>query len=93
MATQESYDNIENILNEEYSEKPEYLNVADEGVKKYISKLFIMNTNSNYLTTKKNQLKQIIGKNRYKKYIIILLILLIIIFCLLISFILYVNSM
>ena len=40
-----------------YSQKPNYLNVADEGIKQYINKLFILNTSSNYLMTKKKSIE------------------------------------
>ena len=67
------------------------LGVSDQGIKDYISKMIQLNTSSNYLTTKKNQFQDIVGKNRYKRDIIILLVILIIVLLLLVIFIVFRN--
>jgi hypothetical protein len=76
---------IDKILAEQ--EEPKTLLISDVYVRSYISKMNKLNTSANYLNTKKNQLQDIIGKNKYKKQIILLLIILIVVLVLLLTFI------
>lgn len=81
---------VSNIILQEQSNQIG-LDVADKSVRTYINKMVQLNTGANYLNTKKNQLKDIIGKNKYKKQIILLLVILIVVLVLLLTFIIFLN--
>ena len=83
----------ETILNSAAEDYGNQLQVStDSGVKDYIDKMFQLDTSANYLSTKKGQLQDIIGKNKYKKQIILLLVILIVVLVLLLTFIIFLNK-
>ena len=93
LSTNEILNIQETILDSAAEDYGNQLQVTtDSGVKDYIDKMFQLDTSANYLNTKKGQLQDIIGKNKYKKQIILLLIILIVVLVLLLTFILFLNK-